>query len=374
MRAPVGDQVDLRLRRGIARDARAARRQGRQRRRDDARARARAGPCRLHDHHRGVRRVHARRRHAARRACRGGRRGAGAPGGAGRQAARRSGRPAAGLRAQRRARLDAGDDGHRPEPRAQRRSPSRASPRAPATRASPGTPTAGSCRCSATSCAAFRARASRTRSPRIKRERGVTLDTELDADALRELTRRFQALYDFPADPREQLEAGDRGRVRLLDGRARGRLPADQRHPRRLGHRGQRPADGLRQQGPDVGLRRGVLARRGHRRARAERRLPGRRAGRGRRLRRAHAARPVRAGRLDAGGARRAVRDPAHARAPLQGHAGHRVHRRGGAPVHAADAQRQAPGAGRGALRRRRRRGGAADAAPRRSPRSTRAR
>ncbi|HEX6572334.1 MAG TPA: PEP/pyruvate-binding domain-containing protein, partial [Steroidobacteraceae bacterium] len=40
---------------------------------------------------------------------------------------------------------------------------------------------------------------------RIKRERAVTLDTELDVDALRELTRRFQALYDFPADPREQL-------------------------------------------------------------------------------------------------------------------------------------------------------------------------
>ena len=41
---------------------------------------------------------------------------------------------------------------------------------------------------------------------RIKRERGVTLDTELDTDALRELTTRFKALYDFPTDPREQLE------------------------------------------------------------------------------------------------------------------------------------------------------------------------
>ncbi len=41
---------------------------------------------------------------------------------------------------------------------------------------------------------------------RMKSERGVTLDTELDAEALRELTRRFQAFYDFPADPREQLE------------------------------------------------------------------------------------------------------------------------------------------------------------------------
>ena len=40
----------------------------------------------------------------------------------------------------------------------------------------------------------------------IKGERGVTLDTELDTDALRELTARFKALYDFPTDPREQLE------------------------------------------------------------------------------------------------------------------------------------------------------------------------
>jgi pyruvate, orthophosphate dikinase len=41
---------------------------------------------------------------------------------------------------------------------------------------------------------------------RIKRERGVTLDTELDTAALRELTGRFHALYDLPSDPREQLE------------------------------------------------------------------------------------------------------------------------------------------------------------------------
>ena len=34
--------------------------------------------------------------------------------------------------------------------------------------------------------------------------------------------------------------------------------------------------------------------------------------------------------------------DPAHARAPLRGHAGHRVHGRGGPAVHAPDAQRQA--------------------------------
>jgi pyruvate, orthophosphate dikinase len=41
---------------------------------------------------------------------------------------------------------------------------------------------------------------------RIKREHRVSLDTELDAATLRELTGRFQRLYDFPAGPREQLE------------------------------------------------------------------------------------------------------------------------------------------------------------------------
>jgi pyruvate,orthophosphate dikinase len=41
---------------------------------------------------------------------------------------------------------------------------------------------------------------------RVKRERGVTLDTELDTAALRELTGRFQDLYAFPSDPREQLQ------------------------------------------------------------------------------------------------------------------------------------------------------------------------
>ena len=41
---------------------------------------------------------------------------------------------------------------------------------------------------------------------RLKREHRVTLDSELDEDALRDLTARFQALYDFPQDPLEQLD------------------------------------------------------------------------------------------------------------------------------------------------------------------------
>src|SRR5919108_6025716 len=39
----------------------------------------------------------------------------------------------------------------------------------------------------------------------VKSDRGVKEDTELDVDALKELTRRFQDLYDFPQDPQEQL-------------------------------------------------------------------------------------------------------------------------------------------------------------------------
>src|SRR4051794_24350941 len=39
----------------------------------------------------------------------------------------------------------------------------------------------------------------------VKDQRGVKEDTDLDADALRELTRRFQDLYEFPQDPQEQL-------------------------------------------------------------------------------------------------------------------------------------------------------------------------
>src|SRR3954467_10391825 len=39
-----------------------------------------------------------------------------------------------------------------------------------------------------------------------KERRGVRDDTELDAEALRELTEAFQGFYDFPQEPRAQLE------------------------------------------------------------------------------------------------------------------------------------------------------------------------
>ena len=40
----------------------------------------------------------------------------------------------------------------------------------------------------------------------VKERRGVRLDTELDTEALRELTATFQEMYDFPPEPRRQLE------------------------------------------------------------------------------------------------------------------------------------------------------------------------
>jgi pyruvate,orthophosphate dikinase len=43
-----------------------------------------------------------------------------------------------------------------------------------------------------------------------KAARGVKLDTDLDADALRELTQAFRGFYELPADPREQLAAAMR--------------------------------------------------------------------------------------------------------------------------------------------------------------------
>jgi pyruvate, orthophosphate dikinase len=41
---------------------------------------------------------------------------------------------------------------------------------------------------------------------RVKGERGVKLDTELDVDALRDLAEVFKGFYEFPTEPREQLD------------------------------------------------------------------------------------------------------------------------------------------------------------------------
>ena len=103
--------------------------------------------------------------------------------------------------------------------------------------------------------------------------------------------RALPGLLRVPHRPARAADAGDPCRIRLVGGPSRGRVPPHQGHPGRVGHCGQRAADGLRQQGQDVGVGRRLLARRDHRRPEPERRLPARRAGRGRCVRRAHPAR-----------------------------------------------------------------------------------
>jgi pyruvate, orthophosphate dikinase len=47
---------------------------------------------------------------------------------------------------------------------------------------------------------------------RVKTDRGVKDDTELDVDALKELTAAFKGFYEFPSDPQDQL----RGAIRAV--------------------------------------------------------------------------------------------------------------------------------------------------------------
>ena len=67
----------------------------------------------------------------------------------------------------------------------------------------------------------------------VKRNRGVKLDTDLDTDALRELVARFRAFYDFPSDPREQLDQSVRAvfdswmGARAVEYRRLNRIPED---------------------------------------------------------------------------------------------------------------------------------------------------
>jgi pyruvate,orthophosphate dikinase len=178
------------------------------------------------------------------------------------------------------------------------------------------------------------------RSPASRANHGVRLDTELSVDALRELTRRFARLYEFPSDPREQLRRAILAVFDSWTGERGCRLPAHQGHPGRLGDRGQRPADGVRQHG------RGPPARASPSRATRSRAHPSR-AATSSRTPRARTSCPACARRAtcpsSATGCLPSTCSCARscaAGAPLQGHAGHRVHRRGGTSVHAADAQR----------------------------------
>ena len=168
-------------------------------------------PPGLHDHDRGVPRLHARRRGAGGAAGRGDD-GAARDRGHPRAAARRLPRPAARLGALRRQVLDARDDGDGPQRRPQRRVGQGARRSSPATSGSRGTPTGGSSRCSARPSSTSTATSSPTRSTRRSGRRRRARDVDLTADDLQELVTTFKEIVrdatgrEFPQHPREQLE------------------------------------------------------------------------------------------------------------------------------------------------------------------------
>ena len=152
-----------------------------------------------------------------------------------RQAARRPGRSAAGVGPLGRARVDAGDARHGAQPRPERRVGAGARQGDRATSASPGTPTGGSCRCSATSRAACRASSSRRRSGRSSRSAASSSTPSSTRTRCKELTERFQSLYEFPQDPGEQLSQAIRAVFDSWTGERAVVLPAHQRDPGRRG-------------------------------------------------------------------------------------------------------------------------------------------
>ena len=263
--------------RGQRRDEGSARRQGCGPRRDDDRRPS--DPAGIHDHDRGVQRLLRSGRAAPRRPL--GRRPRGDARGraAVRQGLRRCPEPAPGLGPVGGEVLDARDDGHRPEPRPQRRD------------------------------AAGPDRAHRQRALRLGRVSPLHRDVRADRHGRRRQTLRRAARGDEegprrgcrhgpqgrrPGRARRRLQEDRQGRdrprlsdrpLRAARSRHQGRLrfvvrPAGTRLPRepedrsRPRDRGQRRDDGLRQHGRRLGHGRRLHPRPEHRRADPLRRVP----------------------------------------------------------------------------------------------------
>ncbi len=295
--------------------------------------------------------------------------GAQAPAGAHRQEPRRRRRPAAGLRPLRRARVDARDARHRPEPRHERqvgrgpRQGDRERPLRlgllPALRADvrQRRPRASTARRSRRRSPRSRTTAASRRTPSSTRTRSRSSSTASRRSTRNTPTRTSRRTRRSSSSTRSAPSSTPGPATARSPTASINRIPDDwgtavNVQQMVFGNKGDTSGSGV-----------AFSPRRGDRRARAQRRLPPQRPGRGRRLRRAHAARHRRDEGLAARHLRAADGDPQDAREALRGHAGHRVHGGGGAALHAPDAQRQAAGAGRGALRARRRRRGAARAA-----------
>ena len=139
-------------------------------------------------------------------------------------------------------------------------------------------------------------------------------DADLPADALRALVAELKAAgagedrAAVPAGSARAAAPGHQRGVRLLVGQEGGGLPAHQPAARRLGHRGDRDGDGVRQPRADLGHRGLLLARPVERRAALLRRVPRQRPGRGRGGGHPHPGADRRAQAEDARGLRQARR------------------------------------------------------------------
>ena len=159
-----------------------------------------------------------------------------------RQALRRSRRSAARLGPLGRARVDAGDDGHRPQPRPQRRDGRGPRRRLGRSRASPGTATAASSRCMPTSCSASITACSRKRWRSPRRTRASISTPISSADDWQRLVGRYQGDRRggtgprlSRSDPHEQLWGAIGAVFALVAGRPRQDLSPAERHPRTTG-------------------------------------------------------------------------------------------------------------------------------------------
>ncbi len=215
-----------------------------------------------------------------------------------------------------------------------------------------------------------------------KLDTGASLDTDLSVEDWKIVVAGFKDIvtqergHPFPQAAARPAVGRDRRRLRVVDEPARDDLSAIARDPRRLGHRGQCPGDGVRQYGDGLRDRRRLHPQPVDRHGRVLRRIPGQRPGRRCRRRHPHPATPddrrqgrqqiglAGDGRSHARGPRRAVPGASDARRPLLRHAGHRVYRAARQVVDAADADRQAHRPGRAEDRRVAGRGG--DHRPRR--------
>ena len=134
----------------------------------------------------------------------------------GRQELRRCGRSAARLGPLGRAGLDAGHDGHRAQPRPQRRDGAGPGQRSAATSASPGTAIAASSRCIPTSCSASITALFEEALEIAKEDNGYFNDTEMTAEDWQALVGEFKAIVE-----RRAGQAVPAGRERAAVGRDR---------------------------------------------------------------------------------------------------------------------------------------------------------